>query len=109
MNPVMVHADGTDCHHEGQAQATIQAAGGPLCPAGHQITHVRFNSKTLTIEEACAGLQLITEAFARIFTPMSVAFAEFGRRFSADPVMRAFAAAAAVVDEEPERLEGSPA
>ncbi len=30
----MLHADGTDCCHDGQPQATLLDEGGPLCPGG---------------------------------------------------------------------------
>lgn len=104
MKPVMIHADGTDCRHEGTPQATIHDEGGPLCVAGIRVTHVRFNGKVLTIGEACAALKNVADVFAAQLTPVITALAELGNRIGAalDPAIRALAAAAEVVDEERE-------
>jgi hypothetical protein len=104
MKPVMIHADGTDCRHEGTPQATVCDDGGPLCAAGIPITHVRLNGKVLTIGEACAALKNVADVFAAQLTPVITALAELGNRIGAamDPAIRALAAAAEVVDGERE-------
>lgn len=107
MNPVMLHADGTDCHHDGQPQATMLDEGGPLCPGGQPVTHVRFNGKVLTIEEAYSSIKAMASNLAAAITPLVAAAAEFCRRISADPAIRALAAAAQVVSEERARESGS--
>lgn len=96
----MIHADGTDCHHAGQPQATVHDEGGPLCPGGLLVRHVRFNGKVLTVEEACTSFTSMARTFAAAITPLIAAFAEFTRQISADPAIRALAAAADVVNEE---------
>lgn len=106
MNPVMLHADGSDCHHDGQPKATLLDEGGPLCPGGQPVTHVRFNGRVLTIEEAYASIAALARTFARALNPVIAAFAEFGGRISADPAIRALAAAADVVSEERRREAG---
>lgn len=79
MNPVMIHADGTDCDHVSHPQATVRDGSGPLCPGGLPVTQVRFNGKTLTIEEARVAFQAIIDAFAAAFAPMiEAAGAVFG-------------------------------
>jgi hypothetical protein len=103
MNPVIIHADGTDCGHEGTLQATLHMDGGPRCPAGQPVTHVRFGGTTLTIEQAYASLKQVADAWAKAITPILSALAEFGRKLSAEPSIRALAAAAKVVDEERQR------
>lgn len=76
MNPVMVHADGTDCRHEGVPQATVHEDSGPLCPAGRPVTHVRFNGKEMTLEEAQTAFRSLVDDFNRAFTPLIAAFGE---------------------------------
>jgi hypothetical protein len=104
MKPVMIHAGGTDCRHEGTPRATIHDEGGPLCAAGIRVTHVRFNGKVLTIGEACAALKNAADVFATQLTPVITALAELGNRIGAalGPAIRALTAAAEVVDEERE-------
>jgi hypothetical protein len=105
--PAMVHADGTDCRHEGDPQRLFTGDGGPECPAGVQVTHLRVNGKTLTFAEAHAALKSIADSWTRALTPAITAFADLGRRVSEDPAIRALAAACAVVDEERRREEGA--
>lgn len=112
MNPVLVHADGTDCQHTGQIQATMLDEGGPLCPGGLPVTHVRFNGRVLTIDEAYTAFNGLARSLAAAITPLVAAFAEFFRHVSADPAIRALAAAAEVVTDERRRegwnTEGAP-
>jgi hypothetical protein len=103
MDPVMLHGDGTDCRHEGNAQAAISDEGGPICPAGLPITHMRFNGNTLTIEQAYTSLKSMADAWVKALNPIVTALAAWGRQVSGDPVIRALAAASAVVDEERQR------
>lgn len=56
-----IHADGTDCLHEGKALAPEATPGGPVCAGGLRLTHVRVNGKVAEMSEA--GRQL--GAFAR--------------------------------------------
>jgi class 3 adenylate cyclase len=99
-DPAIVHADGTDCHHEGDPQRLFTGDDGPECPAGVQVTHMRVNGRTLTFAEAHAALKSIADAWVKALSPVITAFAELGRRVSDDPAIRALAAAAAIVDEE---------
>lgn len=100
MDPVIIHADGTDCHHKGQPQASAHDDGALRCPAGIRVTHVRFNGQMVTIEEACATLKSAADAWVKAITPVVAALAGFVRQFTSDPAICALAAAAAVVDEE---------
>jgi hypothetical protein len=104
MKPVMIHADGTDCHHEGAAQATVHDEGGPKCAAGLPVTHVRFNGREMTVEEAYASLKNIADVFAKQLTPVITAFVKLAAQIGAamEPTIRVLATAAAVVDEERE-------
>jgi hypothetical protein len=72
-DPVIVHADGTDCHHPGDPQATADDPGGPRCPAGMPVGGVRVGAVTWTLDEAAAALDRamaairpVLEAAARI-------------------------------------------
>lgn len=74
-DPVILHWDGTGCDHAGDPQATADDPGGPLCPAGIPVTHVRLGGQVMTIEESRVAFRAlvtaITEAadlllFARI-------------------------------------------
>lgn len=103
MNPVLLHADGTDCRHEGRPRADVHADGGALCPAGVQVTHVRFNGQVSTVEQAYASLASIAGSVAAALTPVITDFAGLGRRIGDDPGIRALAAYAAAVDEERRR------
>ena len=38
MKPVMIHADGTDCHHEGPPQSAVHDDEGPRCAGGLLVT-----------------------------------------------------------------------
>lgn len=79
MNPVIIHADGTDCRHQGTPQAAVSDDGGPLCPAGQPVTHIRFNGQVLTIEQAAAAFRQMTTGFAEALKPLAAAFARFAR------------------------------
>lgn len=95
MKPVMIHEDGTDCRHEGEPQATVDDDYGPRCAGGILVTHVRFNGKTLTVEEAAQALQSVASAFSAAFIPLmeslSAAFVNFARQVSDDPRLRILA------------------
>jgi hypothetical protein len=79
MNPVIIHADGTDCRHEGNPQATMRDDGGPLCPAGQPVTHIRLNGHVLTIEQAGAAFRQMTDAFAKAVKPLRAFFSGLGQ------------------------------
>ena len=96
----MLHSDGSACSHEGDPRATVHDDGGPVCPAGEQITHVRCNGRLLTIAEAYAAFSSFAETIAKAIAPLAEAFAEFGRRLSTDPYIRALAAASEVIERE---------
>jgi hypothetical protein len=98
----MIHADGTDCLHEGTAQATVADEGGPVCAGGQPVTRVRFNGQVLTVEEACQALKNIADVFAKQLTPAITSLASLASQIGAamEPAIRALAAAAQVVDEE---------
>ena len=104
MKPVMIHADGTDCHHEGPPQPAVRDDGGPRCAGGLLVTHVRFGGRTLTIEEASAALQSVASAFAAAFIPLmdslTAAFVNFGRQVRDDPRLRVLAATLSSAEAE---------
>jgi hypothetical protein len=99
----IVHADGTTCQHDGEPQATMAEDGGPLCPGGQQVTHIRFGGRLLTIAEAYAAFSSMAETITKAIAPLAAAFVEFGRKLSTDPYIRALTAAAAVIEQERER------
>ena len=107
MNPIMIHADGTDCYHGGMPQATVSDEGGPLCPYGRPITHIRFNGRVLTLDEALCALQSIADAFTSAIMPLienlSAAFAEVGSAMMNDSRIRVLAAVLAEAERERER------
>lgn len=109
MNPVLLHADGTECAHEGKPHAGIRADGGPACADGQQVTHVRFNGQVITIGQAYASLRSLAETIATALAPMITAyagaFAEIGARIGDDPAVRALAAYAVVAEEERRRCD----
>jgi hypothetical protein len=86
MNPVIIHADGTDCHHIGDAQATVYDPDGPRCPAGERVTHVRFNGKTITIEQATQALIGIGETMSKFISGLGGMFSNIGAALA--PVLR---------------------
>jgi hypothetical protein len=53
--------------------------GGPLCPAGQPVTHIRFNGQALTIEQASAAFRQMTDAFAKAFKPLLAFFSGLGQ------------------------------
>jgi hypothetical protein len=101
MTPIVIHADGTDCTHEGEPQAPIHADGFPVCPAGQLMTHVRLAEVTLTIDQVYTSIKSMAEGWASAITPIVSALAQFGRTLSSNPAIRALAAAA----EERQREE----
>ena len=104
MKPVMIHADGTDCHHEGPPQSAVHDDEGPRCAGGLLVTHVRFNGRLLTVEEAAAALQSVASAFAAAFIPLmeslTAAFVNFGRQIRDDPRLRVLAATLSSAEAE---------
>lgn len=91
MSTVIIHADGTDCAHEGDPQATVLDGDGPLCPDGIPVTHVRFNGQLLTLAEAAEVLARFGAALSRAMQPLLAAFAEFARVVSEDSGFRVLA------------------
>lgn len=100
LGTALLHADGSTCHHEGEAVATIADDGGPLCPAGQPITHALYNGRQLTIAEAYAALASMAETITKAIAPLAEAFAEFGRKLATDPHLRVLAAAAEALELE---------
>ena len=96
----LLHADGTTCQHGGKPQATVSDDGGPLCPAGQPVTHIRYNGRLLTIEEASAAFSSMAETITTAIAPFAAALAELGRKITVGPHVRALAAAAEVIEEE---------
>jgi len=107
LGTALLHADGSTCRHEGKPVATMARDGGPLCPAGQQITHVLHNGRQLTIGEACAAFASIAETITKAIAPLADAFAEFGRKLATDPHLRVLAAAGEAIERERAR-EGEP-
>lgn len=102
--PVLVHADGTNCRHEGTPKATLGMDGGSACPAGKPVDAVRFDGTTLTIEQVQRSLKSIGEAWTKLITPgISALVAKAAPLMGGDPVIRALAAAAAALDQHPAR------
>jgi hypothetical protein len=77
--PVIVHADGSDCDHTGDALSSLGEPDGPVCAGGQQVTHVRFNGQTLTIEDAARVVWDAATAIADGLKPFVAALAEMGR------------------------------
>lgn len=102
----LLHADGTECHHPGNAQATVHDDGGPVCPAGQPVTHIRYNGRYLTIADAYAALSSMAETITKAIAPVAAAFVEFARTVGNDPHVRALAAASEVVQEASEQPRG---
>lgn len=107
LGTALLHADGSTCQHEGNAQATVHDDGGPLCPAGQPITHVLFNGRKLTIAETYTALASIAEAITTAMLPVAAAFAELGRKLATNPHLRVLAATAEAIELERAREEES--
>lgn len=103
MTPAILHADGTACDHAGSPRAALDDDGGPLCPAGQSVTHVEFNGKKLTIEEAAAAFDSMAKTIINAIIPFAAALTELGRKLGVNPAIRALAAMAEVVEAERER------
>lgn len=101
-----IHADRTDCHHPGPAQASMHEDGGPRCSAGWQITHVRWGDKTLTIGETYHAVQSFADAFIKAITPMVEQVVKAMSGLTSEPMIQALAAAAAVTERERAREQG---
>jgi hypothetical protein len=102
MIPVIIHEDGTYCHHEGQPQIS---ENGPSCPAGVLVTHIRVGEKVLTLDEAVAAFQSMAQALVAAISPLIEGLARAFSSLTRDPAIRALGAAAAVVEEERRREE----
>jgi len=50
--PVMLHADGSACGHEGQPKRGIADAGGPVCAGGREVTHAWVDGRKVPIGDA---------------------------------------------------------
>jgi len=105
MKPVMIHEDGTDCHHEGDAQRTVNDPEGPVCAGGLAVDQARIGDKVVSIHEACASFESMARALVSSISPLVAAYARFAQAVMESPHIRALAAAAAVVDEERAREE----
>ena len=108
MNPVIIHADGTDCAHTGAPRSALGSPGGPACAGGQQVTHVRFNGKTLTIGEAAQEFAKLAEAFTEGVRPVIAAWNEFGRQISralAPPAIRQAGLPGLGIDDDTEALQ----
>ena len=99
-DPVLVHADGTDCHHAGPVLRTVEDAGGPACSAGMDVTAVRLGDATVSIGDACASFRSLARTLAQAMGPLVAGFAETAQMLTRDPAVRALAAAAEVICEE---------
>jgi hypothetical protein len=91
----MIHADGSDCDHEGSPLAAVSDVGGPRCAGGEPVTHVRINGSVLTIEEAVKAFQNIADAFTAVLSPLIASLASWAGQFGAalQPAARILAAA----------------
>lgn len=105
--PALLHADATECGHEGIPQATVHDDGGPLCPGGQPVTHVLFNGRRLTISETCVAFDSMAKTIINAITPFVEALIELGRKLGTDPAIRALTAMAEIINEERQR-EGGP-
>jgi hypothetical protein len=92
-DPVIIHADGTDCRHPGPPQGTMDDDSGPRCAAGLAVTHVRIGGRVVTLAEAAEMLNALAAAFNAAFgqmiTRMGNALGDLGRRMAGDPLIRA--------------------
>lgn len=61
-DPVLIHDDGSECHHKGAPVAPYGTPGGARCPAGQTITHVRLNGRLMPMDEAAAAMQQVIDA-----------------------------------------------
>lgn len=107
MKPALLHADATECGHEGSPQATVHDDGGPLCPAGQPVTHVLFNGRRLTVSEMCVAFDSMAKTIINAIAPFVDALIELGRVLGTDPAIRALTAMAEIINEERQR-EGGP-
>ena len=83
MDPVLLHADGTDCRHDGPPAATAgDPGGGPCCAAGIPVTHVRVGAQILTIAEAQAAFAELTAALGEMFAVLAGNVREMAAAFS---------------------------
>jgi hypothetical protein len=80
--PTIVHADGTDCTHDGTPLSGVNDPDGPVCGGGQPVTHIRFNGQTLTIAEASALVMKLGEVMAEAMKPIVKAFEEMGRKLA---------------------------
>ncbi len=107
MRPVMLHADGTECGHEGPAARTLHDEGGPACPAGIEVTHVRSGEKDIPVDEAVRAMMQVGDAIAKVLTPMISQAAVLIRGPADLPAIRVAHGAAAAIEAEREREEAS--
>lgn len=94
LTPLPVHADGTVCIHRGPAQAGLPDT--PLCSAGVEVTHIRYNGRDIEVGQLAAALDSFGQAITAALTPIVTAYAEMARRLAASlsPYIRIIAAAA---------------
>lgn len=60
--PVMLHADGSACGHEGQPKRGPGDPGGPVCAGGREVTHAWAGGRKIPIGEAW---HLLADAYGR--------------------------------------------
>ena len=73
----------------------------PVCAGGQQVTHVRFNGQTLTIDEAAAVAARIGDALAEGFASLADILGEWARGMAAALAPAIRAAEAAGIDVDP--------
>lgn len=82
----ILHADGTECHHTGDARATIHDPRGPLCPAGIRVTHVRVNGQTITVSQVAEAFGRLGEIMGQFFIDLAAVFENIGATLA--PVLK---------------------
>lgn len=105
LGTALLHADGSTCRHEGEPVATIEDDRARLCPAGQPITHVLFNGRRLTIDEASVAFASMAATITQAIAPFAAAFAELGRKLATNPHIRVLAAAGEAIERERAREE----
>jgi len=103
MRPALLHADGTDCYHEGRPQRIATDDQGPACPAGIEVTHVRFNGKAIPLPDAISALQQAGQKVADMLQPMIAQMVQHLNEVVGSPQIRVLAGAAAAIEQERER------
>lgn len=106
--PVMLHAGGSECHHEGPAQRMADDEAGAACSAGIEITHVRFNGADMPVAEVVHAMTQVGQNLGVWLNAMITQLAGVAERLADSPAMRIIAKAAAAVEAERQRAELAP-